>query len=150
MKVVLLQDVKKIGKIYEIKEVADGYAANFLVPQGLARKADQETVEWAMGQQKSHEEKAKTDLEKIGKMVNQMDGLEVEIQAKVGEKGQLFEKISSQKISARLQEMGYDVKKNQVGLKEDIKEAGEYEVKMVFDHNLECQIKLIVTETEEL
>jgi len=150
MKVVLLQDVRKIGRIYEIKEVADGFAINFLIPQGLAKKADKETVEWALSQQKVHEEKAKTDLEKIGKLVNQMDGLEVEMQVKVGEKGQLFEKINNQKIAVRLQELGYDVKKNQVDLQEDIKEAGEYEVKIVFDHNLECQIKVIVVEVEEL
>ena len=149
MKVVLLQDVRKIGRIYEIKEVADGYAINFLIPQGLAKKADKETVEWALSQQKTREEQAETDLEKSGKMARQIDGLEIEIPEKIGDKGQLFEKINAAKIAVKLQEMGYDIKKSQVDLKEDIKEAGEYEVKVVFDHNLECQIKVIVVEALE-
>lgn len=149
MKVVLLQDIRKIGRIYEIKEVADGYALNFLIPRGLAKKADQEIVEWALGQQRQREEKAKMDLEKIGKMVQQIDGLEVEIAVKVGDKGQLFEKVNSAKIASRLVEMGFDVKKNQISLKEDIKEAGEYEIKIVFEHNLECHIKVIIMEAEK-
>ncbi len=149
MKVVLLQDVRKIGRIYEIKEVADGYAINFLIPQGLAKKADKETVEWALNQQKTREEQAGTDLEKIGKMARQIDGLEVEIPEKIGDKGQLFEKINAAKIAIKLQEMGYDIKKSQIDLKEDIKEAGEYDVKIVFDHNLECQIKVIVVEATD-
>ncbi len=150
MRVVLLQDVRKIGRIYEIKEVADGYAINYLIPQGLVKKADQETVEWAFKHQKIHEEQATTDLEKIGKLPRQRDGLEVEIPVKVGDKGQLFEKINVVKIKEKLGEMGYDIKKNQIDLPEDIKEAGEYEVKIVFDHNLECQIKVIVVEEKEL
>lgn len=146
MRVVLLQDVRKIGRIYEIKGVADGYAINFLIPQGLAKKADKETVEWALKQQKIREEQAKTDLEKSGKMVRQIDGLEVEIPEKIGDKGQLFEKINAAKIAAKLQEMGYSIKKNQIYLPEDIKEVGEYEVKISFEHGLECQIKIIVVE----
>ncbi|MDD4990169.1 MAG: 50S ribosomal protein L9 [Candidatus Pacebacteria bacterium] len=149
MQVVLLQDVKKIGRIYEIKEVADGYAINFLIPQGLVKKADKETVEWALAQQKTREEQAETDLEKSGKLARQIDGLEVEIPEKIGDKGQLFEKINAAKIAVKLQEMGYDIKKSQIDLEEDIKEAGEYEVKIVFDHNLECQIKVIVVEELE-
>ncbi len=146
MKVVLLQDVRKIGRIHEIKEVADGYAINFLLPKNLAKKATKETVEWALGQQKINEDKAKASLEKIAKISSQTDGLEVEILAKIGDKGQLFEKINSAKIALRLQEMGYDIKKNQVVLESDIKEVGEYEAKIIFEHNLESQIKIIVVE----
>lgn len=150
MKVVLLQDVRKIGRIYEIKEVADGYAINFLIPKSLAKKATKETVEWALTHQKTNEEKANSSLDKIAKISSQMDGLEVEISAKTGDKGQLFEKINSAKVALRLQEMGFDVKKSQVVLEQDIKEAGEYEAKIIFEHNLECQIKVIVSESEEL
>ena len=146
MKVVLLQDVRKIGRIHEIKEVADGYAINFLLPKNLAKKATKETVEWALGQQKINEDKAKASLEKIAKISSQTDGLELEILAKIGDKGQLFEKINSAKIALRLQEMGYDIKKNQVVLEGDIKEIGEYEAKIIFEHNLESQIKIIVVE----
>jgi len=149
MKVVLLQDVRKIGRIYEIKEVADGYATNFLFPKNLAKKATKETVEWAMSHQKNIVEKAKNSLEETAKIISQMDGLEVEVLTKIGDKGQLFEKINSAKIVTVLKEMGFDVKKNQIILEHDIKEVGEYEAKIVFDHNLECQIRVIILEIKE-
>ncbi len=149
MKIVLLQDVRKIGRIYEIKEVADGYATNFLIPKNLAKKATKESVEWAMSKQKNIVEKAKHSLEETAKSISQMDGLEVEVSAKVGDKGQLFEKINSTKLAVALKKMGFDVKKSQIVLEHDIKEVGEYEAKIIFDHNLECQIKVIILEIKE-
>ncbi|MDD5739073.1 MAG: 50S ribosomal protein L9 [Candidatus Pacebacteria bacterium] len=149
MKVVLLQDVRKIGRIYEIKEVADGYAINFLIPKNLAKKATKEVVDWALEHQKLNEEKATADLGKTAKLLSQMDGVEVEISAKIGDKGQLFEKINSAKIIARLQEMGFDIKKNQIKLEQDIKEIGEYDVKINFEHGLECEIKIVVVEATD-
>ncbi len=148
MKVILLQDVRKIGRIYEIKEVADGYAINFLIPKNLAKKATKEVVDWALERQKINEEKAKADLGKTAKMLAQIDGLEVEISTKAGDKDQLFEKINPVKISSRLQEMGFDIKKSQIILGQDIKEIGEYDAKITFAHNLECQIKIIVNRIE--
>ncbi|MDO8524031.1 MAG: 50S ribosomal protein L9 [bacterium] len=147
MKVVLLQDVRKIGRIYEIKEVADGYAINFLIPKNLVKKATKEAVEWALEHQKKNEEKAKADLGKTAKLLSQIDGLEVEISAKAGDKDQLFEKISSVKIAGRLQEMGFDIKKNQIILEQDIKEIGEYDAKIVLNHGLECEVKIIIVES---
>ncbi len=149
MKVVLLQDVRKIGRIYEIKEVADGYAINFLIPKNLAKKATKEAIDWAIEHQKANENKAKEDLGKTAKMLSQMDGLEVEISAKAGDKNQTFEKINSQKISLRLQEMGFDIKKNQIVLEGDIKEVGEYDAKIIFAHGLECEIKIIIIEKND-
>lgn len=146
MKVILLQDIENLGKKYEQKEVADGYARNFLLPEGLAKPADESAVLWAKEQQTKKEKQAQEALEHIGKMANNMEGLEVEIAVKIGDKGQLFEKISNQKIAVCLKEMGYEVDKDQIQLENDIKDIGEYEVKIKFDHNLEAQIKVIVTE----
>jgi large subunit ribosomal protein L9 len=146
MKVVLLKDVEKLGKKYEIKEVSDGYARNYLIPRGLAKIADEDSIKWAQAQQEIEEKKAAEELEKVGKIVSQLDGLEIEIPVKVGEKGQLYEKISSQKIAKKLKDEGFDIKKDQIEIPEEIKELGEFEVKIKFEHNLEAEIKLIVTE----
>lgn len=149
MKVVLLEDVEKVGKKYEVKEVNNGYARNFLIPRGLVRVATEEALEWAQDQRALENEKAAQELEKTGKLASGMDGLEVEIPIKVGDKGQLFEKISAQKIAAKLKELGYDVKKNHVELSQEIEELGEFDVKVKFEHNLEVQIKVIVVEETE-
>ncbi len=151
MRVVLLKDIEGVGKKYQVKEVADGYARNYLIPQGLAKIADEETMEWARRQEELKEQKAEEELKKIGELASKMDGLEVEIPVKVGEKGQLFEKVTAQKIASALKEMGYEVKKTQIELPQEIKEVGEFEAKIKFEHNLEAQIKVIVMEeTSEL
>lgn len=150
MRVILLEDIENLGKKYEIKEVADGYARNSLIPQGLAKVATDEAIKWANDMLALEEEKAAQELEKIGDTASDVDGLEVEMKMKVGDQGQLFEKITAPKIAARLKEMGYEIKKDQVILEKDIEELGEFDAKVRFEHNLEVQIKIIVISDEEL
>ncbi len=146
MKVILLKDIEKLGKKYEVKEVSDGYARNYLIPQELVKIADQKSLEWAKKQQELRESTAEEELKKIGQMASEMDGLEVEISVKLGEKEQLFEKITTQKIAGALKELGYDIKKTQIEIPQEIEELGEFEAKIKFEHNLETQIKIIVSE----
>jgi len=146
MRVILLKDIEKLGKKYEIKEVSDGYARNYLIPKGLAKIASEENIKVLEQQRKLQEEKAGENLAEVGKLASEMDGLEVEIPIKVGEKGQFFEKITPQKIASKLKEMGYDIKKDQIEIPQEIKELGEFDVKIKFEHNLESQIKVIVVE----
>ena len=144
MKVVLLEDVEKVGKKYDVKQVADGFARNFLIPKNLAKVATRELSEWAEMQKQLLEKKAEENLKKSQTLASSIDGQEVIFQVKVGPEGQLFESINSQKISEKLKELGFEVKKNQIDLAEPIKEVGEYPVKIKFDHNLESQIQIIV------
>lgn len=144
MKVVLLEDVEKVGKKYDVKQVADGFARNFLIPKNLAKVATKELVEWAIIQKELLEKKAEENLKKNQTLASSIDGQEVIIQVKVGPEGQLFESINAQKISEKLKELGFEVKKNQIDLAEPIKEVGEYPVKIKFDHNLESQVQVII------
>jgi len=144
MKVILLKNIAKLGKQYEVKEVPDGYANNYLFAKGLAKPSDKNGLVTAKKQRALLAEKATQELEKSAKMVQEMDGLEVEIAVKVGDKGQLFEKVSPKKIAARLQEMGYGITADQVVLGGAIAEVGEHEVKIIFEHNLEASVKVIV------
>ena len=146
MKVILLQDIEKLGRKYDIKEAADGYAMNFLFKNNLAKQATDENIKWAKDRQENQAQKAREELEKTGKIASSLEGLEVELPMRVGDKGQLFEKVSAGKVADKLKEMGYEVKKTQVILDATIKELGEYDVKLAFEHNLEAQIKLIVVE----
>ena len=149
MKVILLKDVEKIGRKYEVKIVKAGYARNFLIPQGLAKIADEKTLAWVEKQREVAEKKAEEELEKVGSLASKMDELEVEIPVKLGEKEQLFEKVTAQKIAAHLKELGYEIKKSQIELAQEITELGEFEVKIKFEHNLETQIKVIVVEEKK-
>ena len=145
MQVILLADIEKLGKKFEIKEVKDGYALNFLIPKGMAKKATKETLKWLRSQKETSEKKVEEELKKTQDFASSIDGQEVMLQVKVGEEGQLFESITSQKIAEKLKEMGFEVKKNQINLVDPIKELGEFPVKIKFEHNLESEIKIIVT-----
>jgi len=144
MKVILLQDVKDLGKKYEVKEVKNGHARNFLIPQGLVKPATKESLKWLEVQKKTEEAKAEEDLKKAQASASNIDGQELMIFVKIGGKGELFEKINTQKISDSLKEIGFDVKKNQIELLEPIAELGEFPVRIKLPHNLEAEIKIIV------
>jgi len=144
-----LQDAENLGKKYEIKEVADGYARNFLIPKGLAKPATEEALKWLETQKEIEEKKAEEELKKIQDFASSIDGQEVIIPVKIGEEQQLFETITAQKISEKLKELGFDVKKSQIDLAEPIKELGEFPVKIKFEHNLEAEVRIIVTKEEE-
>lgn len=151
MQVILLQDVENVGKKYEVKEVKNGYARNFLIVKGLAKPATKEALKWLSAQNEIIEKKAEDALKKVQGVASSIDGFEVIIPVKIGEEGQLFESINAQKISERLKESGFDIKKNQIELTEPIKELGEFPVKIKFEHNLEPEIKVIITaEGEEI
>lgn len=146
MKVVLLEDIEKIGKKFDIKNVKDGYARNFLIPKGLVKIATEQVVEWALMQKEIQKKKVEEELEKIQKTASSIEGMEVSILVKTGEEDQLFEKINAQKIVEKLKEKGFNVKKEQVLLENPIEEIGEFPVKIRFDHNLESEITVIITE----
>lgn len=148
MRIILLKDVEDLGKKLELKEVKDGYARNFLIPNGLAKQATKEVLKWLETQKEIQAKKDEEELKKIQKIASTIDGLEIIIPVKVGEKNQLFEKINTQKISEKLKEMGFDIKKEQIALDEPLKEIGEFPTKIKFEHNLEAEIKIIINEKE--
>lgn len=145
MKVILLQDIDDLGKKYEIKEVKDGHARNLLLPKKLARAATKQALKWLEDQKEAINQEAVEDLKVAQELASKLDGLEVAISVKVGEEGQLFESITGQKIAEKLKEMGYEVKKSNIELKNPIKELGEFPIKLSLNHNLEPEIKVIVT-----
>jgi len=146
MRVILLQDIENLGKKYEVKEVKNGYARNFLIPKGLAKPATKKSLKWIEMQKEIETKKAEEALKKVQELASVIDGQEIVIPVKIGEEGQLFESVTSQKIIEKLKESGFEIKKNQIGLPEPIKELGEFPVKIKFEHNLEAEIKVIIVE----
>jgi len=153
MKVILLQDIENLGKKDDIKNVANGYARNFLFPKKLAKLAAKEAIEELEKQKELEAKKAEEELKKIEELVSQIDGLEFEVIEKIDENGKLYGSINEVRISKILKEKGFDIKKKQIKIPQPIKELGESPVTILFDHGLEAEIKLIVMEekpTEEL
>jgi len=146
MKIILLQDVENLGKKHEIKEVKAGYARNFLFPKELAKPATEQALKWLETQKEIEAKKDEEELKKVQTKASAIDDVEVIIPVKVNEDGGLFESINSQKISEKLKELGFEIKKNQIDLAEPIKELGEYPVKVKLEHNLEAEIKVIIVD----
>ena len=146
MRVIILEDIKDLGKKYDVKDVSDGYARNSLIPSGKVKIADEKSLEWLKMQKEILLRQAEENLEEIQKTASAMDGLELLISTKIGDEGQLFEKITVQKISEKLKEMGYAINKTQIELEKPIEEIGEFSVKVKFPHNLESEVMIVITE----
>ncbi len=147
MKVILIKDVENLGKKYEIKEVKPGYAKNYLFANKLAEPATERALKWLEAQSENIKKEQEEDFKKTQTKVSKIDGSELIFPMKIGDKGQLFESVSIQKIQDKIkQEMDVDINKNQVQLKEPIKEIGEFLIKISFDHNLEANVKVVITE----
>jgi len=146
MRVILLQDIENVGKKYDIKDVKNGYARNFLLPKGLAKLATRKTLKWLELQKEIEAKKAEEELKRFQEIASAIDGQEIIIPVKIGEENQFFESITSQKIAEKLKELGFDIKKNQIDLPEPIKEVGEFPIKIHLEHNLEAEIKVIIIE----
>ena len=144
MKVILLKDVEKLGKKGEIKEIADGYGRNFLIPNELAILATKDQIVKLEELKEIESKKSEEELVKFQELATQLNGLELEISAKVSEEEKLFGAITNVQIVEKLKEQGISVDKEQIKLKDPIKEIGEYEINIQLPHNLEAKIKIII------
>lgn len=97
MKVILLQSVENLGKKWEVKEVADGYARNFLIPQKLVKPATPAEVEEAERLRVQEEKIAQRGLKKVEDLVAKLDGYELKMTVSVGDEGQLYSSINPKK-----------------------------------------------------
>ena len=147
MKVILLKDVKDVGNAGDVKEVALGYARNFLIPKGFAQEATPDAIAQVEANQAKKAAMAEKDLAKAEELAAKLDGREVEVTAKANEQGSLYAAISAAKVAGALKEQGFDVKKESIKVN-DVKETGEHQVLVSLDHGLEAKITLIINPEE--
>jgi len=144
MKIILLKDTKKVGKKYEIKDVADGFAVNSLIPGGFAIIANAGNIKLMEGKKGSDlANNAKTEAE-ISKALNDIGGMAIEIKGKMNDKGSLFAGIHKEQISAEVKKQnGANIQPEYIILDKPIKEVGEHAIKVKVG-NKEAQFKLVV------
>ena len=143
MKVILLQKITGVGDTDQVKEVADGYARNFLFPRNLAVPASPQALK-DLQLQKTKKAKLETqDLQKQQSLAQKLDGLLLEFKEKTSEKGQLYAAVTITTIINELTKRGLDVAKNQITL-EPIKEPGDYTAQVKLRHGLEAELNISV------
>ncbi|MBI2444120.1 MAG: 50S ribosomal protein L9 [Candidatus Magasanikbacteria bacterium] len=143
MKVILLQPVAGLGESDEIKEVADGYARNFLFPRHLAVLASEQAVQDLAARQKKAAREAERDLREQQQLAGKVDGEEIEISERASAKGQLYAAVGPARVAQALAERNLPVAPEQIAMK-PIKEAGTYPVKIKFRHGLEAEVIVII------
>lgn len=145
MKVILLKDVPGTGKKGEVKNVADGYARNFLLQRGLASLGTEKAVAEKSEADSRQHKKAEEDLLEAQKKATKLDGQMVEIPAKVSDQGTLYAGIAAGAIvSAVKKQLGMAITPRQLRVTEPIKELGEHEVAVDFAHGLEATLTVSV------
>lgn len=141
MKVVLLKDVQGTGRKGEIKEVADGYARNFLFKQNLAKMATADAVRAVEIEKERLAKEMERELAESQKAASRLDGAEIEIKVKSSDGGTLYSGVGPDKIVSELRkQLGIAVKHGQVDLRKGIKECGDHRVKIKFPHGLEAEL----------
>lgn len=141
MKVILLRDVKGTGRKGEVKDVADGYARNFLIKQGLADVATEKKVA-EVEAVLAHTQKAnELDLKRAQAAVAKIDGMQVSISEKVNDVGHLYAALSRDAVVAAVKkELKVNLDPSQVMFEDPIKQTGEHQVRIEFPHGLEADI----------
>lgn len=149
MKVILIEDVKKLGKKGDVINAADGYARNYLFPRKLAIEAtpqNMKNLQAIKNKQAEQEEKIKLQAIAEGDKLTQKPIL---ITAKSGETGRLFGSITSMEIASAIKEqIGLKVDRRKIDLPEPIKSLGEYQIKVKLHPEVQREINIKVTTGE--
>lgn len=125
MKVILLDNVKGVGKKDEIINANDGYARNFLLPRKLAVEANTENLSKLKSKLASNEHKKMTEKNEAQDLSNKLEKIMLKIQVKAGENGKIFGGVTAKEISEQLKKQyNFDVDKKKIDLKETIKTTG--------------------------
>jgi len=147
MKVVFLKDVKGKGKKGEIKNVADGYAQNFLIKNGYAAEANAQALSQLDGQKKLEEKNAAAELAEAQALKEKVETLTVELKAKSGEGGRLFGSVSTKQIADALQKVhSIKIDKRKMTLNDGIRALGFTNVPVKLHHEVTATLKVHVTE----
>jgi len=128
MKVILQEDVKSLGKMGDVVNVADGYARNYLIPKKLGVEANIKNVKALEHEKKKIDEKARKVMGEARGLAERLSGLTLTLSAKAGEEERLFGSITSMDIAEALKKEGFEVEKKKILLDEPIKRLGPHTV----------------------
>lgn len=143
MKIILLQDVKGLGKKGDIKEAAEGYARNFLFVKKLARKASEGIVREATAMKNKQIEKNQMELDNMHQIASSIKNLSVTIKSKEAD-GKLFGSIHAKEIVEALKKEGFEIPEKAVVLKNPIKKIGEYSMDIKLDYGVKSNITVVI------
>jgi len=142
MKIILQQDIPKIGRKGEIKNVSDGYARNYLIKNKLAVLAVGSAVQEAKQSQEADAQKKEKELKAVKELAKKISETILTTSLKMGKDGGIFGSVNTEKISSLLAEKGMHIKKTNIDLDRSIKALGEHKIKIRLDHGITAELKI--------
>lgn len=149
MKVLLCEDIEKLGWLGDVVEVNMGYARNYLLPQGLAKVATEDSVRAIADEKIKRSEQRIEDSKRLTNAANAVEGAEAVVAAKANEQGHLFGSVTERQIAANLREQGFEVADEIVQLPEHIKEVGTHSVTLKFSDDSIVTVNVVVVPEQE-
>lgn len=145
MKVILQQDVKKVGSKGDIVEVSEGYGRNFLLPKKLAVEATAANLETAKQKANSAARKKQQAADEARLLAAQLEKVSVKVAVRIGEGGKLFGSVTGKDVADALaKEHGIDVDRRKISLKSEVTGAGEYEAVIKVHPEIQSTIRVLV------
>jgi large subunit ribosomal protein L9 len=149
MKVLLCEDITKLGWLGDVVEVNVGYARNYLLPQGLAKVATPASIRAIAEEKAKRAEERIKDSKRLESAAQAVDGAEAVVAAKANEQGHLFGSVNERQIAANLRAQGFEVADEIVQLPEHIKEVGTHAVKLKFAENVTATVNVVVVPDQQ-
>ena len=150
MQVIFLEDVPNVAQAGEIKEVADGYGRNFLIPRKLASLAKSSAISMAEEQLRRQARSETKSGEEIGELGHHLEGMEVILKVRIGAKDRLYGSVTSTDVASELQNSaGLVIDKRKIELAEPIRQLGSYEVTIRLAKDIMPKIKVVVIAEEK-
>ena len=148
MKVILLQDVKKIGKKGDVIEASDGYARNFLFPKKLAQEATESNLHILNNKKENDRKQKLAEIEAAQKLAGELKGKEITIKAKTGETGKLFGAITSKDVAELIKtQYKIEIDKKKIVM-DTIKLAGGYDIEIKLYPEVSTKMKVVIVPQE--
>ncbi len=145
MKVILKEKVESLGDIGDIVTVKDGYGRNYLIPKGLAVRADSRNVKIVEHHKRMLEQKRKKYLEQMEELASKLNKTTIKISRKIADETKIFGSVNVPDIVKALKDQhGIEVEKKQVKLEKPIKEVGEFFVPVKVESGIEAKVRIVV------
>jgi large subunit ribosomal protein L9 len=144
MEVILCETIPSLGKEGEVIKVKDGYARNFLIPQGYALYATSVSAADITHKQKMLKDRRMRQIKTEQDLANAISGVELLVRVKVGEEDRVFGSVTNKDISKALAAKGFEVDRRKVILEEPIRALGEYTVNVRFSGDIEAKVRVRV------
>ena len=149
MKVLLCEDIDKLGWLGDVVEVSNGYARNYLLPQGLAKVANEASIRAIAEEKAKRAEQRRLEGKRLEEAVKAIEGAEAVVAAKANEQGHLFGSVNERQIAANLREQGFEVRDEIVQLPEHIKDIGTHPVTLKFRDDLTATVNVVVVPEQQ-